>query len=70
MMESWEWLFYVNLPCLLFNLWGLWLSVFRISPIRPARLCFWINSGAMLWTVQSILLNSFSIVATYGHGEG
>lgn len=58
MMETWQWLLYVNIPIMVVNLLGMWISTCNVNP-RMAKLTYWINVGALAFTMNGILTNSF-----------
>lgn len=57
-MEPMQWLLYVNIPVMLVNLLGMWLATLNVNP-RAAKITYWINVGALAFTIEGILSHSF-----------
>lgn len=65
MLENWQWLLFVNVPCLFVNLAGIYLSVFTITDESRSRFCFNLNAICLVITILNIGMNSFGALGTY-----
>ena len=68
MFTSWQWLVYFNIPCLILNLLGIYLSAIMIHDRFKANLCWHFNASAMMLTIFEIIVNSWDVVSKYAHG--
>lgn len=58
-LTPWEWVFYTSLPCLLLNIFGVLFALFLIRNRKAATFCFWLNMGALVWTVCSLIMHEY-----------